>query len=174
MANTYELIASYTATTAVSNITFTSIPATYDDLLLKVSIKVNQNFGYADNYQINFNGDFSTTYTMVLNYANGATAGTSFTQLAGMAYVYMPDTAATSLFTNTDFYIPSYRTTNNYKYASVDGNAPRNSTTNNILHMTTGVWPQASAINSVGIQEYANGLQLTANSSAYLYGIKKS
>jgi len=39
MANTYEAIATVTATTSVANIEFTSIPGTYTDLVLKTSLR---------------------------------------------------------------------------------------------------------------------------------------
>ena len=52
MANTFELISSYTASGSVASIGFSSIPSTYTDLCIKLSLRSSNTAGTYDPLQI--------------------------------------------------------------------------------------------------------------------------
>ena len=72
---TYTPLATVTLGTAASSVTFSSIPATYRDLILVV-----RPIGVSTTNQtgLRFNGDTGTNYPTVLMFGNGSTTG-SFT-----------------------------------------------------------------------------------------------
>jgi hypothetical protein len=70
MANTFELISSYTATGSVANITFSSIPSTYTDLVLDCSLRSDR-AGDSDGTKLTFNGSTSG-YTFKILYGSGS------------------------------------------------------------------------------------------------------
>ena len=59
---TYDLIASSNVTSAVNNVTFSNIPATYDDLVLHISSIYQTNDGTPNNASVfmQINGDTSS------------------------------------------------------------------------------------------------------------------
>ena len=167
MANTYKLISSYTATGAVTSISFSSIPATYTDLVVKVSCN---NTTSTDGVYIEFNGSTSG-YTFRVLRGDG-TSAISADQAAfgtnGVLGGYNINTA--NMFNNVEFYIPNYAGSNN-KSVSADGVQEANTTTAYAL-INAGQWANASAINSIRL--FNSVYQFGTNSTASLYGIKNS
>jgi hypothetical protein len=172
MANTYELITSYAATGTVSSIDFSSIPSTYTDLVLKLSLRVNAGSGGYQTY-IRFNGDTGSNY----NWKNALGTGTSaLSQNPGASDTGMRitisdssgDTAST--FSNAEIYIPNYAGSA-YKAVSADG-ASENNAAAATLDLASGIWNSTSAINAISI--FASGASLVQYSTAYLYGVKNA
>ena len=64
MANTYTAIETYTATSSVATIDFTSIPATYTDLLVYISARSSLNTQAG--VKIQFNSNSSAVYDLSL------------------------------------------------------------------------------------------------------------
>jgi hypothetical protein len=171
MANTFTLIASTTVGSGgASTISFSSIPQTYTDLVIKMSVRgtgavVNRNI------LISFNGS-SSNFTMrnavseggtLASYTQGAYGGTNPTG-------YNPgNTATASTFGSADFYFPNY-TSNNNKSVSVDS-VGENNNANGYLWLSANLWSSSSAITSLTFTEDANNF--AEFSTAYLYGIKK-
>lgn len=154
-----------------ASITFSSIPQTYTDLVLKLSVRgtgsvVNRNILIA------FNGS-SANFTMrnvvneggtVASYTQGAYGGTNATG-------YNPGSTATaSTFGNADFYFANYTSSNN-KSVSVDSVGENNATAG-YLWLGTNLWSSSSAITSLTFTEDANNF--AEFSTATLYGITKS
>jgi hypothetical protein len=71
MANTFELIDSYTATGSVANISFTSIPATFTDLVLKMSLRSSVTDS-SDPYDLIFTLNATSTITSTVLRGNGS------------------------------------------------------------------------------------------------------
>jgi len=72
---TYTLINSSTLTSATANVTFSSIPATYTDLLLIINAQSVQATTY-DNVIIQFNADTGSNYSRTrINAYSGGVAG---------------------------------------------------------------------------------------------------
>ena len=172
MPNTYTLIASNTVGTAVSSITFSSIPSTYTDLLLKWSASTSNTS--RDQEYITFNGT-STNYSgRVLrgfdntNVGSTTSATTSFDmdRIGG-------GTNYTNVFTNSELYVPNYASSNN-KSVSLDTVLESSATsgTSQFISLEAGLWSNSAAITSITFAPAASNY--VQYSTFYLYGIKNS
>ena len=170
MANTYEAIATVTVGSGgAATINFTSIPATYTDLLLKVSVR-NTASALDRNMPITFNSS-STGYSERLLYGNGSSALSINRASSDLGYLYTNAANSTSnTFNNFELYIPNYAGSN-YKSTSADYVLENNATAATTgLH--AGLWSNSAAITSITIS--ADGFSLVQYSTATLYGIKNS
>lgn len=174
MALTYQLISSNVLTTATSAITFSSIPATYTDLMLKFSARST----YPSDYSvpvIRFNNDASSVYSYLLlsnNNNSNFAYGSGLTSGNGAADSYVVSNSATaSTFGLYEIYIPSYASSSN-KISSVLASSPNNSTTSFDLQMRGQQYASATAINRIDIS--TPSYNFVVGSSFYLYGIKNS
>jgi len=166
MASTYNLIASYTVTTAVNYITFASIPSTYTDLVLVVGGSNTAN-DYGGFY-IRFNNtDYSSTITGRRIRWSGSFATDSSKEASWPLAQY----STTSAKSFAEYYIPNYSTSSTPKSANFIGGSPDQSYVlyNNVW------WSGTDAITTidVGIYDAATN-KFTTNSSAYLYGISNA
>jgi hypothetical protein len=174
MANTYTLISSTTVTVAnATTITFSSIPATYTDLELKVSARKVSPAGQNSDFLIRFNSDTTTLYSTTRIIGNGATAASdrqSNTSAQVLTDVVSGSASTANTFGTFAMYIPNYTSTGN-KPASAFG-ANENFTTTAYILGHAGLYRGTSGISSIDVttssQNYVIG------SSFYLYGIKKS
>ena len=167
MANTYTLIEAKTLGTTTASITFTSIPQTYDDLLIKFSTRDNT-ASYINNMNININGsaaNFSARTIMLLG--GGVSSGTETTNLAFSTSA----TATANTFTNGEAYFPNYTLSNNKSY-SADSASENNNATNTGAIYEAGLWSQTAAITEITFAPSA--ASFVANSTFYLYGISNS
>ena len=171
MATTYELIASTTVGSGgASSIDFDSIPGTYNDLLLLVSLKDNGS-GDINNMNIGFNSSTSNfSYRSLYTFGSSAASdNSSNNQFIG--FTTQSGSGVTSIFNNMQIYIPNY-TSSNYKSISVDGASEKNGTTSVGLVLDTSLWSNTAAITKVTLTSLSqNWVQY---STAYLYGIKNS
>jgi len=168
MANTYTLIASYAATGSVSNIEFTTIPATYTDLLVKVS---SRSADSGTGINITFNSDAGANYKWRRLYGDGSSATSNNSTSANYIssnfmnqYTYTANT-----FGNGDIYITNYASSNT-KTVSIDG-VTENNATGSFAILSTGSWT-TTAITSIKLE--SDGGTIAQYSTAYLYGIKNS
>lgn len=169
------LISSTTLTTSAASVTFSSIPATYTDLVLKMSMRADTAAGF-ERLQIRFNGDTATNYSTIDVYS---TPGQVLSETnANKTYFYIQQainsTAQTAnTFANAELYIPSYQASQN-KPAGFFGVAENNSASLNaaFININSDLWRNTSAITSlnasIGSGNFVSG------SSFYLYGIKNS
>lgn len=173
MANTYTLIASNTLTGTAASVTFSSIPSTYSDLVLKISER-NDNTGVgAGTLLISYNSDTTgaTTYSFVRLTGNGSTASSALT--ANTYYNYSITEGSlwtTSTFSNSEIYIPNYNSTSS-KPVSTFNVAENNATTGHISTVAN-LYRGTSAIS--GITLTAGGNNFVSGSSFFLYGISNS
>jgi len=167
MATTYEAIATVTVGSGgAANIEFTSIPATYTDLLLMHSTR--QNAGNAPSLLIKFNSstsNFSSRY--LIGSGSTASSGTSPANYAGNSDG-SSNTAST--FANGSIYIPNYAGSN-YKSYSVD-DVQENNATEAYATLIAGLWSNTAAITSITLYNASNSF--VQYSTATLYGIKNS
>jgi hypothetical protein len=174
MANTYTQIGS-AVTVGVggaATMSFTSIPATYTDLVLKLTTRDTAVTADTGAVKVTFNSS-ATGYTNKNMVGTGsATSGGS----AGTTYIdaglngLMPTTGNTaSVFSNIEIYIPNYAGSNN-KSVSVD-TAGENNQANTYCGLVAGLWSNTAAINRITLTGASNFVQY---SSATLYGIKNS
>lgn len=172
MANTYTLISSSTAGAGgVASFTFTSIPSTYKDLILKLSVRSNR-ATVQDTFKVTFNSiaadySFKRVYGEGTNTASdGSTGDTSLT--AGYS---AGNSATASIFGNVELLISNYAGSNS-KAVSIDGVGENNSTSA-YAGLFASLLANSAAISSITI-EGGTSATLLQYSSAYLYGIKNS
>jgi hypothetical protein len=171
MANTFELIASSTVGSGgASSIDFTSIPSTYTDLCLKLSLR-DTNAGAAIDGGIRLNGA-TTNYTWRQLKGNGAAASSSAGTTDTLIYAWLHDGAGAtaSTFANIDVYIPNYAAST-AKSVSFDGVQENNATTAYVV-LSAGLWNNTAAVNQVTIITSATAF--AQYSTAYLYGVKNA
>ena len=170
MANTYTLISSNVLASSAASVTFSAIPSTYTDLVLRISAR-SDTAGTSDQYYVTFNGS-GTGYSYTNLYGTGAAAATLTISAQAIIRVRSFDgnTATANTYGSAEIYIPSYTATQNKPisaFAAMEDNA-----TAAIVGTTAGLWSNTAAITSVTIS--AAGANWLAGSSFYLYGISKS
>jgi len=169
MPSTYTLISSNTLSASAASVTFSAIPSTYTDLVIRFSVRTDSGSGAALNIEeTNTNADISQTYM----YGNGATA-TSSRDTGSYVTLYDINSPSTTsnTFTNGELYIPSY-TSSGYKPQSAFHVRENNATTS-YIHATAILKNATVAISSLKMYN-AYGGNLVSGSSFYLYGIKNS
>ena len=153
-----------------SSISFTSIPQTYTDLVLKLSTRSSYTGVVYDEIQFQFNGS-SSTYSARTLQGNGASAA-SYTSTTNGHLFYGPSNSATAnTFGNGEFYIPNYTGSTN-KSVSSDGVGENNGTTS-ITDLSAVLWSTTSAITSITLL-LGSASNFMQYSTATLYGIKNS
>jgi hypothetical protein len=180
MATTYSLISSVTVGSGgAANISFTSIPATYTDLLIKYSATTNDT-GVVTWTKLTFNGSTSG-YSDRYMRGNGVSviSGTDGSDSAGAAGFggAVRSTATASGWVspivqgNVEIYIPNYAGSNNKSY-SVDGVIENNDTFTH-QSLIAGLWSNSSAITSLNINATST-FAFQQYSTFYLYGISNA
>lgn len=171
MANTYTLISSNVLASATASVTFSSIPATYTDLVLRVSARGTGATTF-ENMTVRFNGSAASNYSMTWIRGDGATptsARQAATTEAWTAYVDAASATANT-FGSVDIYIPSYASSNKKPFSSFS--AQENNSTTAYLQSTALLWGLTDAITSILVD--LDGGNFDIGSSFYLYGIKNS
>jgi hypothetical protein len=168
MPSTYTLIASNTVGSGgAASITFSSIPSTYTDLILLMSLRQD---GAGNNVRYSINGT-TTGYSERLLYGSGSVAGSISGSTTYFEFVYTNGSGETAnSFGNLQIYIPNYAGSQN-KSISVDS-VYENNSAGATQALTGQLWSNTAAITSMTITpSTTNWLQY---STAYLYGIKNS
>ena len=173
MALTYTLIASSTVGAGgASSIDFTSIPATYTDLLLVISARVTRNTS-ASTLGLTVNSSSSGYSQRSLTGDGSAASSGSGTGLVRIADITVPAANATAnTFGNQMIYFANYGSSNN-KSISIDSVSEQNGTTA-YAHLNAALWANSAAISSIKLDEPNGSSNFAQYSTAYLYGIKNS
>jgi len=162
---TYTLISSNVLASSAASVTFSAIPATYTDLVLRVSAR-GDNTSLLLEMTLN---SATSTYSNTLLLGDGATA--SSTRNTGQAYLragYVnPSGSTASTFSSGEIYIPNYTSTTDKPMSSL-GMTENNATTAYIANYAN-LWQTSSAITSISLQ--VTGQNFVTGSSFYLYGI---
>ena len=175
MANTFTKIASVTVGSGgASSIDFTSIPATYTDLCVKVSVRTDKSGSYSGAFGMQFNADTGNNYSNRDLYGTGSSAGSATTSSsAGWFNEGAVDSAGNTanVFSVCDIYIPNYTSSNQKSFSS--DFASEGNTTAGYPIMTAGIWTGTSAITSIKFIT-DSAYTWVQYSTAVLYGIKNS
>ena len=173
MANTYSLISSNVLSSDTASVTFSAIPATYTDLVLRASVR-DDHASTIDSMLVTINGSSSAIYSFTRLSGNGAAASSAAvsSNTVGIVNYINANTSTTNTFSSIEIYIPSYTANQNKPYSIVT------STENNVTTAWTSaianLFSSTSAITSIGLAP-SNGTPLwLTGSSFYLYGIKSS
>lgn len=165
---TYSLIGSANGTGSANQITFSSIPSTYTDLILVVNGRQTGAVTYS--YAIlTVNGDTSgTSYSRTYIKGNGTTASSSRDSNYAQLYTLdnVPGASATSGEHNSAIInIFDYSNTSTYKtFLMRDGQA------GNTVTAGVGLWRSTQAISSITISAFTGNWTTTSNIK--LYGIE--
>lgn len=171
MANTFTKIASVTVGSGgAATINFTSIPSTYTDLCVELSLR-DGTAAQSVNANIIFNNNGSAIYSARRLYASGSGAGSdSYSGLTSMPGIWVNSATSTSnTFANIMIYIPNYSGSSN-KSISIDSVTENNATTA-FSGLTAGLFASTTAITDINFSTGSNFVQY---STATLYGISKS
>lgn len=174
MATTYTLISSNVLSSSAASVTFSSIPSTYTDLVLRCSV-ASDLAGVASNLLLTINSDSGTNYSRTQLQGTGSATSsfksTSATSIsANQSIDGMSSTADT--FASVEIYIPSYLISQN-KPISINSVTENNSATNTYANAIASLWSNTAAITSLVMTSSGSSNFLTG-SSFYLYGIKNS
>ncbi len=168
MANTYTKIASVTVGAGgASSIDFTSIPATFTDLVVKASVRSDKASTFAD-LTMKFNSS-TTSYTNRLVYGDGSSAGSYLDNYANQGYITTMNgaTSTSSTFTNAEVYIPNYAGSANKSFS--DDGVTENNATSSYAVLNAGLWSNTAAITNIALLTPSGNF--VQYSTATLYGV---
>lgn len=176
MAGTYTLISSTVLSSTTQSVTFSGIPQTYTDLILKMSYRTDAAGLFGSNPAIRFNGDSTSNYSYTAIEARGSTPGYLAESSINALYMQSADSAGNTanVFTNNTVYIPNYTGTSNKPIWQLKG-AEQDATTAE-LHVFASLYRGSSAISTILIGPSSNIVSnnFVSGSSFFLYGIKNT
>ena len=152
---TYSLIESQTLGSATATVTFSSIPATFTDLILVIRART-----ISANYNLRLNGDTGANYSYTVIAGNGSSATSSRSSsntVIGLTYTG-------SGAPMTKLQIQDYANTTTYKTVLNRQDDAANATVASV-----GLWRSTAAINSITIVSPGT---IPSGSTFKLYGIQ--
>ena len=169
MATYIKIASNIVGSGGVASVTFSSIPGTYSDLVVKISARTD-NTGSRN--RMTFNGSSVADYSERMVYGDGSAAASA--ALSGntrIEYIYVNTTSTTaSTFSSNEIYIPNYAGSNN-KSVSIDGVYENNGTAA-LQNLDAALWAKTNAITSITFTpETGNFAQHTTFT---LYGISNA
>lgn len=171
MATTYVQIASVSVGIGgAATMGFSSIPATYTDLCLKISARTSNVASDSANITLlTFNGSSSNQTSKNLAAYGTTVFSDNATNINAGALNGTLGTAST--FNNVEVYIPNYAGSLN-KSLSLDKVNESNTASGNGMALTASIWSQTAAINQITLAPDSGNF--AQYSTATLYGISKS
>jgi hypothetical protein len=152
---TYNCIATTTSTGSANNVTFSSISASYTDLVVVVS------GGYTSSYfDMQFNGDTASNYSFIRMIGFGTTVYTDRYSTYGSMQPSLSATQGTLLLNIANY----ANTTTNKTVIWHLGNMSSG------VELTVGLWRNTAAINSIALKT-PTGANMPAGLKFSLYGI---
>lgn len=165
MPATYEPISSFTLGSAATEVTFSSIPSTFTDLVVVARFEYN----FDSQALMRLNGSTSAIYSTTQVIGAGSlvaarTSGTTQWQLEYTATDYTNQTIIT-------VHINNYANTNMFKSGICLTGVSGTGSSGGEASRFTMLWQNTAAINSVTVGRSGSG-QYIAGSTFALYGIK--
>lgn len=158
---TYDLIASNVLSSSASSVTFSSIPATYRDLVLVCEYTSDSGENFIG---IRLNSDSDANYSQVLAEGSGSAASSSSSTGNGNFNGLVNLRASTTNRALHIFQIMDYSATDKHKTMLLRANSPASR-----VNMAAGRWANTAAVNTVTVIAELN--QIASGSTFYLYGI---
>ena len=169
---TFEQIATTVLTATTNTITFSSIPATYKHLQLRMVSKTTD--ASASGYLfLRYNSDSAANYSYHYLLGTGASvqaAGASGSTFAGLIFINGNSVNA-SAFAPNILDILDYADSNKFKTSQLFGGRANGGTGANQVHLESANWRSTSAITSINLL-FGDGTNLSIGSRFTLYGIK--
>ncbi len=159
---------------AASSWDVTSIPSSYDHLLVKVSARSDSSDTYGGEVRVTLNGDTGSNYSGTILWAYQSTPqSTRASSAAYMNYSYVSDASqAAGTFGSATYWIPHYSNTANFKQMISSSAAEDTSTTDLdwILAVEAGLWQDTSAVDQITLTAGAAD-DFVQYSTFTLYGV---
>lgn len=172
MPSSRVLISSTVLTGTQSSVVFSSIPSTYTDLSLKISVRL----ATGSYCSIRLNSTSSNSYSRVGIAASGTGVGNISNSNINYLRIIDVDnsTNTANTFSNEEIYLPNYLISQNHP-VSIFGATEDNSSAGNTLGIISGLFSNTNAITSIEIADHvASTATFAAGSSFYLYGLKNT
>jgi hypothetical protein len=151
--------------TGTSAIAFNNIPQTYNDLLLKISIRGT--WTQFDSVGLIFNGNqFDRSRNVVQG--SGSSASTSISTYRDFGAMGGTNTTS-NVYSSFEIYIPSY--TKAFFHQCIINGVTENNATEGYCYLTSFIDLNNFPITSLSISSSTSGLPLGAESTMTLYGI---
>ena len=171
MPVTYTLISSNVLSSSAASVTFSSIPASYTDLVLRWSARSDA-ADVDDYFSLRVNGITTSVYSLTNLTGNGsAVASARLSSTSGRAYGCSGGNATANTFGSGELYIPSYTASQNKPIGGFGAN--ETNATAVFIGTVANLYRENTAISSVTLTILA-GTNIVSGSSFYLYGIKNS
>lgn len=172
MATTYTLISSNTLSSSAASVTFSSIPSTYTDLVLKFSARAATDTSPTA-MEFTLNGS-TTNYSYTFLRVNGGTpqSGNASNTYSIRAFTDSASNDTANTFGNGEIYIPNYLASTNKPLSLSVVNETNATTTDYSPYAGAGLWSNTGTITSISIKQSTGNI--ASGSSFYLYGIKNS
>jgi hypothetical protein len=169
MPSSRQLISSQVLTSTAATVTFSAIPGTFKDLVLRISARTN-NADVNKTIRVNLNSDTAGNYSATeLRTNNGTTVFSA--RDTGVTYLnqYLVNgaTSTSNTFGSLELYLPSY-TANQKKPIGVFFVREDNATAADI-YSTANLWQGTAAVSSIAISATTDNF--VSGSSFYLYGL---
>jgi hypothetical protein len=175
MAVTYQLISSNTLASNATSVTFSSIPQTYDDMVIRIVAQVTAT-GVVPQGSLRFNSDTNPRYRSTGIYWSGTTIG-------GIDQIASTDTSSFAIYIGSSggnsqpgmavVYLNSYASTSRTKSMTWITTAVQNGNSSYYSKVGGGIYNESSTGIST-IQVLGNGDTYLAGSTFKLYGIKNT
>jgi hypothetical protein len=171
MATTYTLISSNVLSSSAASVTFSSIPATYTDLVLRFSSR-DTGAGTISDVWLRFNSS-SSSYSYTVLYGTGSSAGSFRGSAAAQSLLNYGDGsgATANTFSSGEVYIPNYAGSANKVHSVI--HAQEDNATAARINAGANLWSNSSAITELTILPESSR-SFVAGSSFYLYGISNA
>jgi hypothetical protein len=172
MPSTYTLISSNVLSSSAASVTFSAIPSTYTDLVVRLSVRGDQSSAISD-FTLRFNSDSGSNYseTRLLGFNGTNVLSDRLSSQTNIQNITVNGSTSTaSTFSNGEIYLPNYTSTTS-KPISVFDVVENNSATSNQVLADAALYRNSTAISSMTFT--ANG-NFVSGSSFYLYGIKNT
>jgi len=176
VTNSYESIATTTVGSGgTATITFSSIPATYTHLQLRIFASTDRATYALDNVFVTFNGDSAGNYSIHDLQGDGASASASATaNNTNVRSGILPSSAAPNVFGVSIFDVLDYKNTNKYKTVRSLSGFDLNGTVSGLggyVQLNSGNWRSTNAITTITLNRQS-GSNFIQYSHFALYGIK--
>lgn len=176
MPSTYTLIKGETLASNAASYTFTAIPSTFTDLVIRMSLRSDGTGGGNSDISLTINGDTTTKYSDTILYGTGSAASSvrdaTVNNTDNRFGVLENHTYTANTFDNQELYIPNYTSTTSKQMSNFGAN--ENNSTTALIAAYANLYRGTTAITTILIRPYALAGGFTSGSSFYLYGISKS
>ena len=168
---TFEFITSTTLSTTAASVTFSSIPATYDDLVLLFSAR-GSGAAATSSVGVRFNDSLTTHGYVRLftgTFTNNGSTRVSSANFSSTS-ILTSGGATSDVFSNGEIYIPNYNDVA-YKIASTSMQAEKIS--NEGFPLVAAISKSTSAaLTSLILLESGSSSDFASGSTFYLYGVR--